>query len=192
MTIACYVRASTTRQSLDDQRAELRKWLDDNGIDRRDVKWFTETKSGKSSKRQEFDRLQGEILDEKVNKVVVSSLESLSRPLNEGVRILADWCNRGLNVVVVTQQLEFGEAVGRALAAVLPGLAEMDRAYRRERQKPGIEVARKAGAYLGRKKGTTKSNPEQVAELWKKGHTVEQIARSLGISKRTVWRYLKK
>ena len=56
------------------------------------------------------------------------------RRLNDGVNTLAAWCEKGIKVVVVTQQLEFNGAVGRTLAAVMLGLAEIELEYRRERQ----------------------------------------------------------
>lgn len=46
--------------------------------------------------------------------------------------ILADWAERGLKIVVVTQQIEFNGAMGRTLAALLMGLAEIEWEYRKE------------------------------------------------------------
>jgi len=50
------------------------------------------------------------------------------------VTILADWADRGLKIVIVTQQLEFNGAIGRTLAALLLGLAEseLDKSILRE------------------------------------------------------------
>lgn len=192
MSIACYVRCSDQRGSLEKQRDEIEKWLANNGIDRRTVKWFYERKSSASGTRHQFDRLQGEILGGKINMVVLSSLERLSRSLLEGVRVLSDWCSRGLRIAVSDRDLEFGGDVGRTLSMLMPGLVEMDRAYRHERQMPGIERARTTGVYRGRKKGATKSKPESATELRDKGHSIEEIAQLLGVSTRTAWRYLKK
>ena len=96
----------------------------------------------------------------KVGTVVVWKLDRLSRRLRDGVNLLADWCERGLKIVVVTQQIELNGAVGRMIAALLLGLAEIELEYRAERQAAGIEVAKKKGIYKGRKKGTTKGEPE--------------------------------
>ncbi len=56
--------------------------------------------------------------------------------------LLDDWCERGLKIVVITQQIELNGAVGRMIAAVMLGLAEIELEYRRQRQMAGIEVAR--------------------------------------------------
>jgi DNA invertase Pin-like site-specific DNA recombinase len=117
-----------------------------------------------------------------VKTVVVWKLDRLSRRLRDGVNLLADWCERGLKVVVVTQQIELNGAVGRMIAAVLLGLAEIELEYRRERQAAGIEVARKKGVYKGRAKGTTKGRPARVVELKAKGLSAGEIATALGVS----------
>jgi len=189
MTIACYVRVSTRRQKDDSQRAEIEKWLDANGIDRSQVKWYADKESGKFLTRPEFDRLQADIFHGKVKAVVCWKLDRLSRRLRDGVNLLADWCERGLKIVVVTQQIELNGPVGRMIAAVMLGLAEIELEYRRERQAAGIQVAKKKGSYKGRKKGTTKSKPERAKELRDKRLTVAEIAQALGVSERTAFRY---
>jgi len=78
MTIACYVRVSTRRQKDDSQRAEIEKWLDANGIDRSEVKWYADKESGKFLKRPEFDRLQADIFHGKVKVVICWKLDRLS------------------------------------------------------------------------------------------------------------------
>ena len=190
MTIACYVRVSTRRQKDDSQRAEIEKWLDANGIDRSQVKWYADKESGRFLKRPEFDRLQADIFHGKVKVVICWKLDRLSRRLRDGVNLLADWCERGLKIVVVTQQIELNGPVGRMIAAVMLGLAEIELEYRRERQAAGIQVAKKKGSYKGRKKGTTKSKPDRAKELRDKGLKVAEIAQALGVSERTAFRYM--
>jgi len=107
MTVAAYIRVSTRRQNDDGQRAEVKKWLDANGIDPTKVTWYCDKESGTTLKRPEFDRLQGDIFHGKVKTVVMWKLDRLSRRLKDGVATLADWSERGLRVVVVTQQLDF-------------------------------------------------------------------------------------
>jgi len=190
VTIAAYVRVSSRRQKDDSQRAEIQKWLDANGIDAKQVEWYADKETGTKLDRPEFQRLQADIFHGKVKTVIIWKLDRLSRRLRDGVNILADWAERGLKIVVVTQQLEFNGSVGRMIAALLLGLAEIEWQYRKERQQAGIEVAKKRGVYRGRKPGTTKGKPERAVELKEKGLTVGEIATALGVSDRTVFRYI--
>lgn len=192
MKIACYCRVSTRHQKLDSQESEIKKWLAAQGIAADKVEWYCDYESGKTLARPEFERLQKDIFSGKVKTVVVWKLDRLSRRLRDGVNLLADWCEKGLKVVVITQQIELNGPVGRMIAAVMLGLAEIELEYRRERQAAGIEVARKKGLFTGRQKGTTKAKPKRANSLKAQGLTVPEIALAMGTSVRTIWRYLDK
>ena len=95
-------------------------------------------------------------------RLEVGSLESR---LKDGVNLLCDWCEKGLRIVVVTQQIDLSGPVGRMMAAVLLGLAEIELEYRAERQAAGIAVAKKKGIYKGRATGTTKAQPQRAGNF---------------------------
>ena len=69
-------------------------------------------------------------------------------------------------------------------------MAEIELEYRAERQAAGIRAARAKGVYLGRVKGTTKAKPERAVQLRNRGLKDHEIATALGVSRRTVQRYL--
>ncbi len=190
MTIAAYCRVSSRHQKADSQVAEIQKWLNAHGYDDGQVEWYVDKVTGKPLKRPEIERLQTAIFAGKVAAVIVWKLDRLSRRLRDGVNVLADWCERGLKIIIVTQQIELNGAVGRMIAALLLGLAEIELEYRAERQAAGIEVAKRKGIYKGRLKGTTKAEPSRAKELRAKGLTIAEIAQALGTTKRTVQRYL--
>jgi DNA invertase Pin-like site-specific DNA recombinase len=187
---ACYCRVSSRRQKNDSQKAEIGRWLTSHRIKSSAVQWFEDRESGKSLKRPAFNRMQKAIFDGEVDTVVVWKLDRISRRQHEGVGLLADWCERGIRVVVVTQQIDLSGAVGRMVASVLFGLAEIELEYRRERQEAGIKVAKQRGVYRGRQQGTTKASPHRAQDLRGRGLTVREIATALGVSDRTAFRYL--
>jgi DNA invertase Pin-like site-specific DNA recombinase len=92
--------------------------------------------------------------------------------------------------VSVTQQVDVSGTMGRMIAALMLGLAEIEWEYRAERQKAGIAVAKRKGVYTGRQAGTTKGKPDRARELSEKGLTAPEIAEAMGTSVRTVFRYL--
>ena len=190
-TTAIYIRVSTAGQNEAGQQREIERWLDGNDIDANNVRTYVDKVSGDTLARPEFERLQADIFTGDVGTVIVWRLDRLSRKLRDGINVLCDWCERGLRVVSVTQQIDFNGTIGKMLAAVLLGVAEMEQETRRERQRAGIEAAKERGVYLGRRPGTTKAKPERATELRNKGLTQHEIATALGVSRTTVNRYLK-
>ena len=188
--IACYCRVSSRKQKNDSQKSELKRWLRANGIKSKDVTWFEDKETGKTLKRPAFDKLQKAVFDGEVKTVIVWKLDRISRRLKDGINVLAEWCEAGVRVVSVTQQIDLTGPVGRMVASVMFGLAEIELEYRRERQAAGIRVAKKRGVYQGRKKGTTKAKPTRAHTLQRQGLTASEIANALNISERTAFRYL--
>ena len=77
------------------------------------------------------------------------------------------------------------------MLSVMGAFAEFERALIRERQREGIALAKQRGAYRGRKKALS---PERVAELRQRaaaGEHKAKIARELGISRETLYQYLR-
>jgi len=110
----------------------------------------------------------------------------------DGINILSKWCECGVRVVSVTQQIDLSGTVGHLVAGVLFAIAEIELQYAKERQAAGIAVAKSRGTYQGRKKGTTKAKPKRAKELTKQGLKPKEIAHVLGVTERTVFRYLGK
>ena len=186
--VGVYVRVSTAGQNVDGQRQEIERWLRGNGIT--NARWYVDRATGNNLSRPEFQRLQKDIFNGEIKTVVCWKLDRLSRNLRDGIDTLADWCDRGLRVVATSQQIDFNGSLGKMLAAVLLGIAEMEQEVRRERQAAGIAAAKARGIYVGRKAGTQKAKPARARQLREKGLAPKEIAQALNVSERTVFRYL--
>lgn len=189
MSISIYLRVSSRDQDARIQRAEIEKYLANHNITE-PVTWFEDKQSGKDLERQALKELQKAIFAGEIKTVIVWKLDRLSRNLRDGINLLADWTERGIRIISVTQQIDLSGAIGRMVVALLLGIAEMERENIRERQAAGIALAKERGVYSGRRRGTTKGNPERARELESRGLEPEEIARALGVSLRTVSRYL--
>jgi hypothetical protein len=82
------------------------------------------------------------------------------------------------------------DIVGRTLAAVLLGFAALERQGIWERQRAGIALAKRRGKYQGRRKGSTKGQPNRAKELRQRGLSIREIAKALGVCTATASRCL--
>src|SRR5215469_12598244 len=174
MNVAVYIRVSSPKgQKTDSQRAELEAWLKRHR--HKAVQWFEDHDSATNLQRSAFQRLQTAIFAGKISTVVVWKLDRLARNLKEGVNVLADWCQRGVRVIAVTQQIDLNGPVGHLIASLLFGIAEIELQHAKERQAAGIALARKRGVYTGRRPGTTKATPARAKALRQQKLTVPEI-----------------
>ena len=99
-----------------------------------------------------------------------------------------------MRVEFVKEQLIFSGGdtpMATLLLSVMGAFAEFERALLRDRQREGIALAQQRGAYRGRKPAL---NQEQIAQLIERaaaGHAKAVLAREFGISRETVYQYLR-
>ena len=155
-------------------------------------KVFTDTASGKDTKRPELEALLAFVREG--DTVVVHSMDRLARNLDDLRRLVQMLTKRSIRIEFVKEGLHFtGEdsPMANLLLSVMGAFAEFERALIRERQREGIALAKKRGAYRGRKKALSS---EQVAALRQRAAAGEQkatLAREFGISRETLYQYLR-
>ena len=191
MKTAAYIRVSTTGQNLDGQRREIERWILGNVAGPEKVIWFEDRATGNNTNRPGFKALQKAIFHGEVQTVIVYKLDRVSRSLIDGLTTIQGWLEKGVRLVSTSQQFDFSGSTGKLIASVLFSVAEMEQETRRERQQVGIAVAKERGIYKGRKKGTTKGSQKRALELQRQGLTVSEISNVMGVSRQTVYRYLK-
>lgn len=176
-----YTRVSSLDQSVARQ-------LDGVALDRT----FTDTASGRSTARPELEAMLAFVRDG--DTVLVHSMDRLARNLDDLRALVRTLTGRGVRVQFVKEQLTFtGEdtAMATLLLSVMGAFAEFERSLIRERQREGIALARQRGAYRGR---TRALNTEQVVQLRHRaadGIPKATLAREFGISRETVYQYLR-
>jgi DNA invertase Pin-like site-specific DNA recombinase len=188
MKIAAYVRISHYSQNEASQRAAIERWLSGHGIT--DARWFVDTATGDNLDRPAFDQLQQAVFMGEIDTIVVFKIDRISRSLRDGIATLCDWLDKGVRLVAVSQGHDFSGPTGKLIASVLFSVAEMEQSTRRERQAEGIAVAREKGVYKGRKPGSTVAKPARARQLRRQGLKDAEIAAALGVTRRTVLRYV--
>ena len=155
-------------------------------------KVFTDKASGKDIQRPQLAALLS--FAREGDTVVVHSMDRLARNLDDLRRLVQTLTKRGIRIEFVKECLSFtGEdsPMANLLLSVMGAFAEFERALIGERQREGIALAKQRGAYRGRKKALA---DDQVVELRRRASAGEQkstLAREFGISRETLYQYLK-
>jgi DNA invertase Pin-like site-specific DNA recombinase len=175
-----YIRVSTLEQ----QSARQLEGLE---LDRT----FVDHASGKDAKRPQLEELLNFVRTG--DTVIVHSMDRLARNLDDLRRIVQALTNKGVRIEFVKENLTFtGEdsPMASLMLSVMGAFAEFERSLIKERQREGIALAKRRGAYRGRKKSLS---PQEVAELRQRvaaGISKAQVAREAGISRQTLYQYL--
>ncbi len=176
-----YIRVSTTDQNPERQ-------LDGIALDR----VFTDMASAKDINRPQLTELLKFVREG--DTIVVHSMDRLARNLEDLRHIVQGQAARGVRVEFVKEGLTFsGEdsPMAQLMLTVMGAFAEFERALLKERQREGITLAKKRGAYRGRKRALS---PQQIIQLKTRvdsGEKKAKIARDLGTSRETLYHDLR-
>ncbi|MCL4721338.1 MAG: recombinase family protein [Gammaproteobacteria bacterium] len=153
---------------------------------------FTDQASGKDTQRPALAALLAFVREG--DTVVVHSMDRLARNLDDLRRMVQGLTRRGVRIEFVQEGLTFtGEDAPMAtlMLSVLGAFAEFERALIRERQREGIALAKQRGVYRGRKKALTSAQIAQLKQRIAAGEPKAQLAREFGISRETLYQYLR-
>ncbi|MFP3580038.1 recombinase family protein [Arthrobacter sp. SIMBA_036] len=176
-----YVRVSTLDQN-------EKRQLEGQVLDR----VFTDKASGRDTSRPALTELLRFARDG--DTVVVHSMDRLAWNLDDLRALVQGLTRKGVRVEFVKESLVFtgeGSPMANLMLSVMGAFAEFERSLIRERQREGIALAKRRGAYKGRKKTLP---PERAAELVQRAGTgvpKTLLARDYGISRETVYQYIR-
>jgi len=153
---------------------------------------FIDTASGKDVDRPQLAALMTFVRSG--DTIVVHSMDRLARNLDDLRRVVQCLTTRGVRIQFLKEHLTFtgdDSPMAHLMLSVMGAFAEFERALIRERQREGIALAKQRGAYRGRKKSL---NGAQIAEMKRRigaGEQKAHVARSFGISRETLYQYLR-
>lgn len=176
-----YIRVSTFEQNPERQ-------LDGIKVDR----IFTDNASGKDVKRPQLEALMS--FARSGDAVVVHSMDRLARNLDDLRRIVQILTQRGVHIEFVKEHLCFtGEdsPMANLMLSVMGAFAEFERSLIRERQREGISLAKQRGVYRGRKKSLSDQDIKLLKHRAAAGEQKSTLAREFGISRETLYQYLR-
>jgi DNA invertase Pin-like site-specific DNA recombinase len=176
-----YIRVSTLDQNTERQ-------LDGIEVD----KTFTDKASGKDTKRPHLELMMSFVRSG--DTVIVHSMDRLARNQDDLHHIVQTLTAKGVRIEFLKEHLTFtGEdsPMSKLMLAVMGAIHEFDRAILKERQREGIALAKKRGAFKGRKKSLSQAEVAEVRQRIANGRIKAQVAREFGISRQTLYQYLK-
>ena len=176
-----YIRVSSFDQNPERQ-------LDGVTLDR----VFTDKASGKDVNRPQLETLMAFVRPG--DTVVVHSMDRLARNLDDLRRMVQVSTQRGVHIQFIKEHLMFtGEdsPMANLMLSVMGAFAEFERALIRERQREGIALAKQRGAYRGRKKALSNDDAVLLKARIANGEKKTVVARELGISRETLYQYLR-
>ena len=154
---------------------------------------FIETASGAKADRMELIKLLEQVRKEDI--IVVYKLDRLGRSLKHLLEIVAELDKKQVGLQSINDAIDTTTPQGRLFFNISACFAEFERDLIRERTKSGLEAARARGRKGGRRKGLSPAAEKNaiLAEAYynEKKMGVNDIAKQIGVSKMTLYKYLR-
>jgi len=177
-----YARVSTAEQNLDLQLDALKK----AGCE----KIYEDVASGSKTNRAGLKEILSYV--RKGDTLVVWRLDRLGRSLRHLIKVVNTMNDNGVFFMSLQEKIDTSSSGGKLIFHFFGALAEFERDIIRERTIAGINAARERGRIGGRKRIMDEKMIRMAKSLIADGKSrVKDVCATLGISKATLYRYLK-
>lgn len=177
-----YARISDKSQNIDAQIDELTE----HGVE----EIVQEVIMGSSSSKDELDRLIDRL--EPGDELVVTRHDRLGRNTLQLLMLTETLEKKNVRFRILNLDLDTRSIFGKPIIAIFSAFAEMERSILKEKQRKGIDAARKRGKHLGRKAEWTKKGLEEALKEYVKGErSVNEIAEIYQVPRSTLYYYVR-
>ena len=173
-----YARVSSVGQSLDVQRGKL------GGCDR----LFEEKRSGSTDARPMLRQCLDYVREG--DALIVSRIDRLARSTLHLCQIAETLREKGVDLVVLDQNIDTSDATGRLLFNMLGAIGQFENEIRAERQMDGIRRAKDRGVRFGKRPALTAGQVRELREKRKQGALIRELMADYSLSKASIYRYL--
>jgi DNA invertase Pin-like site-specific DNA recombinase len=177
-----YIRVSSLDQNLERQ-------LDGIHLD----KVFTDKASAKDTNRPQLQAALNHVRSG--DTLIVHSMDRLARNVEDMLRLVREMNDRGVSVQFVKENMSFtagnDDPRSTLMFTMLSAFAQFERALIKERQREGIALAKAKGIYKGRKPALNAERIAQLREQAATGANRTKLAKEFGISRETLYQYLR-
>jgi DNA invertase Pin-like site-specific DNA recombinase len=178
-----YIRVSSFEQNESRQLADIVDSLD---------KVFIDKASGKDTHRPSLEKMLEYAREG--DTIIVHSMDRLARNLDDLRKLVNSLTSRNIKIQFVKESLTFtgdDNPMSILLLSVMGAFSEFERSLIKERQREGIEIAKKNKVYKGRKKTLSTSQVKEIFKKIESGEKKATIARDLKISRETLYQYIR-
>src|SRR5438034_3975761 len=185
--VACYLRVSTTEQTVENQRNDLRAYCQARGWD--DVIEYNDTGSGMRERRPDLDRLMSDVKTRRLDVVVVAAFDRFGRSVRHLVETLELFRHLDVEFISLREQIDTGSPLGQAVFTIIAAIAQLERSLIVERVKAGLRRAKAEGKRLGRQ--PLQVDSYRLHDVLRRKLSARQAARELGCSTASAWRLIR-
>ena len=191
-----YCRCSTDKQTVENQKFEISRFAEQNGLS---VEiWITETVSStKPLERRKLCNLLKKLKEG--DTLIVTEISRLGRSLMEIMGILQRCLDRNCMVFAIKENYRLGNNLESKVLAFAFGIsAEIERKLISDRTKMSLNKLKSDGVKLGRPLGAKSKtlklskNRRKIFQLLNQGVPKAQIARMMDVDKMTLHRFIKR
>jgi len=187
-TIA-YIRASTDKQDLNNQKLEIFEFAKINKLEVDDFIQMT-ISSRKTTKERRIDEMIS-VLDD-ADTLIVTELSRLGRSTAEVIGLVNELIKKKVRVIAIKQNLDMKQhdMTSKVMITLFSLFAELERDLISLRTKEALASKKMQGIQLGKPKGTIQKSKfdkdsDKIKELLALGLSVRKIATFLGYSNHT-------
>lgn len=186
-----YVRVSSKSQeensSLETQKQEFIQ----QGVPKKNIRVEVGSAADPIRERPIFQKLIEEELQEN-DLLLVTKIDRCSRNTLDFLKLQEKLFKKSVTFIALDLPYSNDMAVNKLIATNLAAIATFENERRQERQRQGIQAAKKAGKYAGRKTVITKKLITEVQDLKEiKNLSITQIAKITGRGRNTIYKILK-
>ena len=186
-----YVRISSKSQESNSSIESQKKELIHQGIPKNNLRIEIGSAANAIQNRPVFQKLIEEELQ--VNDLLmVTKIDRCSRNTLEFLKLQENLFQRSITFVALDIPHSNDLATNKLIATSLSAIAAFENDRRKERQRQGIQAAKKAGKYQGRKTVIDKKLISQVQDLKEnKNLSITEISKITGRARNTIYKTLK-
>jgi DNA invertase Pin-like site-specific DNA recombinase len=186
-----YMRVSTDKQDVDNQRGVILEYANKHGI--KQLEFISEVISSRKSDRAIFQLIDRLLPDD---NIVVFELSRLGRSMVELERIRVKIAEKGATIHALSQNLiikpDSSDITTQALIFAFSIAAQLERQMISDRTKNALQARKAKGLPMGRPAGLSKldAHSEAIKGYQAKGLNITAIAKLIGCNRQTLANWL--